>query len=175
MSHLKPQVQISYASQVALLAMLAVSASSMAAEEEPVQWAADGELNVTIEGDRRILNMADNVKVTQGTLDITGDTAVFEYTIDTQELVRVTVNGTPVEYQQELDNGEGTVTGTSDTLILYSDELTDESIIEMIGNAFIQSPTSTMNCASIIYVTERDLIREAKGPCEGALSSAPAQ
>ena len=174
MNHLK-QVQTNFLAAAMMATALSVPVSSEAAEEEPVQWSADGELNVTIEGNRRILNMADNVRVTQGSLDIIGDTAVFEYTIDTQELVRVTVNGTPVEYQQELEGDEGTVTGTSDTLILYSDEITNESIIEMIGNAFIQSPTSTMNCASIIYITERDLIREAEGPCEGALSSSPGQ
>lgn len=169
------QVKIKLSLALIKFGVLSFFISSHGAENLPVDWNLDGELSVTIVGDRRIVNMADNVRVTQGNLFITGDTAVFEYTIDTEELIRITMHGTPVEYQQQLDNDEGTVIGNSDTLILYSDELSDDSIIEMIGNAFIQSPTSTMKCATITYVTERDLIREAEGPCEGALSSAPGQ
>jgi|TARA_B100001063_G_C16708840_1_gene526864 lipopolysaccharide transport protein LptA len=169
------QVKTKLALVLISLGALGFLLSSHGAENLPVDWNLDGELSVTIEGDRRIVNMADNVRVTQGSLLITGDTAVFEYTIDTEELVRITMHGTPVEYQQRLGDDEGSVIGNSDTLILYSDKLTDDSIVEMIGNAFIQSPTSTMKCATITYVTERDLIREAEGPCEGALSSAPGQ
>ncbi len=143
----------------------------MAAQSQsPVNWSADGELLVTIENNRRILRMQDNVRISQDSINISGNTAIFEYTLDTQELLRVTVVGTPVIYFQASENSAEPVTGKSDTLIFYDDELTEDTIVEMIGNAFIKSPSSTMNCASIIYVTERDLVREALGPCQGALT-----
>ena len=144
----------------------------MAAQSQsPVNWSADGELLVTIENNRRILRMQDNVRISQDSINISGNTAIFEYTLDTQELLRVTVVGTPVIYSQASENSAEPVTGKSDTLIFYDDELTEDTIVEMIGNAFIKSPSSTMNCASIIYVAERDLVREALGPCQGALTS----
>ena len=144
----------------------------MAAQSQsPVNWSADGELLVTIENNRRILRMQDNVRISQDSINISGSSAIFEYTLDTQELLRVTVYGTPVIYSQASEGSAEPVTGKSDTLILYDDELTEDTVVEMIGNAFIKSPSSTMNCASIIYVTERDLVREALGPCQGALTS----
>ncbi|MEC7079559.1 MAG: LptA/OstA family protein [Pseudomonadota bacterium] len=144
----------------------------MAAQSQsPVNWSADGELLVTIENNRRILRMQDNVRISQDSINISGSSAIFEYTLNTQELLRVTVLGTPVIYSQASESSVEPVTGKSDTLILYDDELTEDTIVEMIGNAFIKSPSSTMNCASIIYVTERDLVREALGPCQGALTS----
>ena len=144
----------------------------MAAQSQsPVNWSADGELLVTVENNRRILRMQDNVRISQDSINISGSSAIFEYTLDTQEFLRVTVLGTPVRYSQASESSAEPVTGTSDTLIFYDDELTEDTIIEMIGNAFIKSPSSTMNCASIIYVTERDLVREAVGPCQGALTS----
>ena len=144
----------------------------MAAQSQsPVNWSADGELLVTIENNRRVLRMQDNVRISQDSINISGSSAIFEYTLDTQELLRVTVLGTPVIYSQASESSAEPVTGKSDTLIFYDDELTEDTIVEMIGNAFIKSPSSTMNCASIIYVTERDLVREALGPCRGALTS----
>ena len=53
--------------------------------------------------------------------------------------------------------------------MVYSDEL-DETILELVGNANIESPDSTMSCAAIIYIADQDLIREATGPCQGMLS-----
>ena len=120
-------------------------------------------------GNTRILEMSENVKVTQGSLKIIGSEAVFEYLVSTNELTKVTVRGSPVQYQQQLDEDGNLVTGTSDILVFYSDEL-DETILELVGNANIESPDSTMSCAAIIYIADQDLIREATGPCQGMLS-----
>ena len=164
---LTPNLLHSIFSAVIMLPGMLMAAQS----QSPVNWSADGELLVTIENDRRILRMRDNVRISQDFINISGNFAIFEYTLDTQELVRVTVLGTPVRYTQASESSAEPVTGKSDTLIFYEDELTEDTIVEMIGNAFIKSPSSTMNCASIIYVTERDLVREAVGPCQGALTS----
>ena len=154
------------------LAVVMLPGMLMAAQSQsPVNWSADGELLVTIENNRRILRMRDNVRISQDSINISGSSAIFEYTLDTQELLRVTVLGTPVRYTQASESSAEPVTGKSDTLIFYEDKLTKDTIIEMIGNAYIKSPSSTMHCTSIIYVTERDLVREAVGPCQGALTS----
>ena len=125
---------------------------------------------VTIENNRRILRMQDNVRISQDSINISGSSAIFEYTLDTRIVASYRTRHTG-QYSQASESSAEPVTGKSDTLILYDDELTEDTIVEMIGNAFIKSPSSTMNCASIIYVTERDLVREAVGPCQGALTS----
>ena len=108
-----------------------------AQSQSPVNWSADGELLVTVENNRRILRMQDNVKISQDSINISGSSAIFEYTLDTQELLRVTVLGAPVRYSQASESSAEPVTGKSDTLILYDDELTEATSVEMIGNAFL--------------------------------------
>ena len=137
--------------------------------QQQVLWSSDGDSTMRINGNTRILEMSENVKVTQGSLEIIGSEAIFEYLVSTNELTKVTVRGSPVQYQQQLDEDGNLVTGTSDTLVFYSDEL-DETILELVGNANIESPDSTMSCAAIIYIADQDLIREATGPCQGMLS-----
>ena len=140
--------------------------------DQQVIWSSDGDSTMSIQGNIRILEMSANVRVTQGTLEILGDEAIFEYEANSNELKKVTVSGSPVRYQQQLDEDGALVKGTSDTLIFYTDEL-DETILELLGNANIESPDSTMRCEAIVYISDRDLIREATGPCQGTLSSQP--
>ena len=137
---------------------------------QQVTWSADGNSNMRIVENSRILEMAINVIVNQGSLEIKGDRAIFEYEASTNELKQVQVYGTPVLYQQNLDGDGGLVSGVSDSLIFSINDF-EETILELIGNAKIESPSSTISCSSIIYVVERDLIREAAGPCEGALGA----
>ena len=140
-------------------------------KNQRVLWSSDGDSTMSIIGNTRTLSMTENVKVTQGSLEILGNEAIFEYSVSTNELTRVIVQGMPVHYQQQLDEDGSMVTGTSDTLLFYTDELSNETILELVGNADIQSPDSAMSCAAIIYIVDRDLIKEATGPCEGTLST----
>ena len=140
--------------------------------DQQVLWSSEGNSTMSIQGNIRILEMSANVRVTQGTLEILGDEAIFEYEANSNELKKVTVSGSPVRYQQQLDEDGALVTGTSDMLLFYTDEL-DETILELLGNANIESPDSTMRCEAIVYISDRDLIREATGPCQGTLSSQP--
>jgi len=155
----------------AAIAMAGTSVSLESDKDQSVLWRADGDSTMSIEGDTRLLTMTENVKVTQGTLEIIGNEAIIELNAATNEFQRVTVNGTPVHYQQQLDEDGTIVKGTSDTLLFYTDEIGNETILELVGNAVIESPDSAMSCASIIYIADRDLIREATGPCEGMLST----
>jgi len=148
--------------------------TSGAAETEPslpVDWTADGQFNVRIENDVRIVELQDNVRVTQGGLAISGDQAIFEYTADSNDLIRVTVHGTPVQYRQEQEGSDTVVTGSSDTIILSEDEVTENTIVEMKGNATIRTPDSTTNCVGLIYDTVLNIIPSSTPPCSGSLSS----
>lgn len=138
---------------------------------ESITYNADGQIQMRIEGDLRILDMQDNVIVTQGTLVIRGATAVIELDVDSGELRRVTVSGNPANYQQKLDDEGTLVTGSSDTLLFYRDAEDDSTVLEFVGNARIESPDSSMHCAAIVYLADQDLIREATGPCQGSLST----
>ena len=151
-----------------------LSAQSYALEtdkSQDVQWSADGNSVMSMRDGLRILEMSGNVQVTQGTLIINGDDAVFERDATTNELNKVTVHGSPVRYQQQLDEEGGMVVGTSETLSFYTDQIDGETIVELLGEASIQSPDSTMKCKSITYLADQDLTKEAAGPCEGMLNS----
>ena len=137
--------------------------------EQQVTWSADGNSSMQIIENRRILEMTTNVIVNQGSLEIKGDQAVFEYEASTNELRKVQVYGSPVTYQQQLDEDQSMVR-FSDSLTLSNNDF-EETILELYGNAKIQSPNSTISCQSIVYIVEKDLIREATGPCEGALGA----
>ncbi len=156
-----------------LIGMGLAASLSYAAEQNdsPVDWKAAGEVTMSSDNGIRIIEMSDEVEVTQGSIEVFGDHAVFEYAADTGRLIRATIDGTPVNYHQELENDGGTVTGSSDTLILFEDEITLETMIEMIGNANINTPDSSMNCAAILYNSTQNLIPRSTGPCGGSLIS----
>ena len=150
-----------------------IAGHSIAQQETPignVEWSSDGNSNMRTEGNFRILEMQDNVRVTQGTLVINGDEAVFEYDAATNELLKVTVIGEPVNYQQTAEDA-APVTGSSETIILYREAGTRETILEFIGDAVVNSAESTMHCQAIVYLADQELIREATGPCQGTLNS----
>lgn len=168
-------IRLTSVSKAAICVATCLPLSLMALEADKYQqvlWSSDGDSTMNIVGNNRILEMRENVKVTQGTLEIYGNEAVFEYQASTNELTKVTVHGNPVRYQQQLDENGTLVVGTSTTLLFYTDEL-NQTILELVGDANIQSPDSSMSCSAIIYISEQDLIREAVGPCQGTLSSQP--
>lgn len=158
---------------LSLLSRVSLALESDSSQE--VQWDSGGDLTMRVEGDTRILEMTENVRVTQGSLEIIGSRAIFEYDAETNELRRVTIHGSPVRYRQELDSGD-LVSGISETMFLYRDEIEVQgTVIELIGNARIDSQDSSMSCAAIVYLAGQDLIREATGPCQGTLGSSDNQ
>lgn len=142
-------------------------------KQQGIQFSSDGGSTMSTSGELRTLQMKENVKITQGTLQITGDEAIFEYRADSNELIRVTVTGSPVRYQQQLDASGGLVTGTSDSLLLYTEPETGQTLLELIGTANINTPDSSMKCAAIVYLADQNIIRDAPGPCEGVINSQP--
>jgi lipopolysaccharide transport protein LptA len=139
--------------------------------KEKVEWSNDGNSTMTISDGVRYLNLNENVRVTQGTLVILGDSAVLEYDEPTRELIKVTVRGTPVRYAQELaTNAGGEVSGNSNSIVLFSQNDTGETVVELTGNAHIESPDTTLNCAAIVYLPGLDLVPNTTGPCAGSFN-----
>jgi lipopolysaccharide transport protein LptA len=142
---------------------------------DKVIWSANGKSSMKIIGDSRIIEMEDNVEISQGTMKVKGDFAVIEYLVSTGELQKILVEGQPVHYQQRIGLSNDLASGTSASLSIdkeTGDTSTNAiSLITLVGNATLQSPSANMQCAAIIYAAELDLIREAEGPCKGELES----
>ena len=154
---------------LALLASLTPSSALESDAQQEIVWSADGGSTMHQEGNTQIWELNDNVNVTQGSLKITGDQAIIEVDAENNEILRVTVNGSPVNYEQQLDETGAMVVGSSLSIEFYRDSSDEGMIVDMIGEARIASPDTTMNCAAITYLADRDLIREAQGPCQGSL------
>lgn len=133
-------------------------------------WTNDGEMTMATVNDIRTINLSENVVLTQGTLEIFGDLAILEFDEPTQILIKATIYGGPVRYQQEANSGDAGIRGTSDSIVLINEDSSGETVIELIGNAHIESPDSTTDCAAIVYLPNSELIRKATGPCAGSLS-----
>jgi len=158
---------------LALLLAMPVAAAALASareqitDEQTIEWSADGDSSMSTVDGARNLRMTRNVVITQGSLEIRGDEALLAYGVMSNELDRVTVQGAPARYRQELDNGE-TVTGSGSTIVFRTDE-DGNAVIEIIGSAEITSLDMNARCESIVYVAETGLIR-ASGNCAGAFT-----
>lgn len=148
----------------------AAAASETASASQDFGWTNDGEMTMTTVNSINTINLSENVVLTQGALEIFGDLAVLEFDEPTQVLIKATIYGTPVNYQQQPDADGVGVRGTSDSIVLINEDSSGETVIELIGNAHIESPDSTTDCAAIVYLPNSELIRKATGPCAGTLS-----
>jgi len=157
---------------IIILGCLAITSSfSLEADKnQELLFSADGGSHMSIEGDNRLLEMSNNVIITRGTMVIRGDNATIRSIISNGEVSKVTVVGTPVHYEQQLDANDEPVKGSSNSISFYTDD-DGTSVIELIGEAVIKSPTSNFKCSAITYIAEQDLIRDTKGPCSGAFST----
>ena len=164
-SYSSPRLMASIITFSCLIIGNAASLESDKAQE--LLWSADGDSRMSIQGGMRLVEMSNNVKITQGTLLIQGDAATIEYSISDNEVRKVTVVGSPVTYQQQLDSSDEPVKGSSNTISFYSDEGDGSTVVELIGEAVIESPSSNLKCSAIVYIADQDLIREAPGPCSG--------
>ena len=150
---------------------IANSFSLEADKDQELLFSADGGSQMSIEGDIRLLEMHNNVIITRGTMIIRGDTATIRSIISNGEVSKVTVVGTPVYYEQQLDSNNEPVKGSSNSISFYTDEDDGTSVVELTGEAVIKSPTSNFKCSAIVYIAQQDLIRDTEGPCSGAFKT----
>ena len=140
-------------------------------KDQELLISANGDSRMSIIGDTRLMEMSDNVIITRGTMEIRGDTATIETIMSSGEVSKVTVVGTPVYYQQQLDSSDEPVKGSSNSITFYSDEDDGATIVELVGEAVIESPSSNFKCSAITYIAELDLMRDSQGPCSGEFNT----
>jgi len=147
------------------------SFSLEADKDQELLVSADGGSRMSIVGDIRLMEMSDNVIITRGTMEIRGDTAIIETIMSSGEVSKVTVVGTPVYYQQQLDSNDEPVKGSSNSITFYPDKGDGTTVVELVGEAVIESPTSNFKCSAITYIAELDLMRDSQGPCSGEFNT----
>lgn len=150
-----------------LLAGIACTRSLFALETDKEQNViySGGDSTLRIEGNTRIITIEGGVKVNQGTLQITGSTAVFERSLDSDAINRITITGAPATYQQQLDVDGALVVGNSEVILYYSE---DEPVIELVGSAILQQHSDVLNCEAVKYYTDSG-VTHYTGPCSGVL------
>ena len=172
----KRQIRGTSPSMLALITTLGclsiTSSFSLEADKnQELLVSADGGSRMSIIGDIRLMEMSENVIITRGTMEIRGDTATIETIMSSGEVSKVTVVGTPVYYQQQLDSSDEPVKGSSNSITFYSDEDDGATIVELVGEAVIESPSSNFKCSAITYIAELDLMRDSQGPCSGEFNT----
>jgi lipopolysaccharide transport protein LptA len=156
---------------IALAAHMPAIFAAETQSTEAVVYTSDGPTIVRPENDLRIVELYDNVRITQGSLTITGSRAILQFTAADNQLLRATIHGDPVNYRQQQEGSDEVVTGSSNTIVLTEDEMTENTIIELLGDAKIQTADSVINCAELTYDTVLNIIPTSTGPCGGSLSS----
>lgn len=162
-----PLKAISYHMALLLILTFIGTGSSLESDkDQDIVYSSLGPSTSRVEGNVRIITLEDVVKVTQGTLVITGDRAVFERDLDSSNIRRVTVTGTPAKYSQQLDVTGATIEGNSDAIHYYVE---GEPVVEFVGSATLRGLNDVLSCVSIKYFTNSQFT-ETIGPCEGVSS-----
>ena len=105
-----------------------------------------------------------NVKLTQGSVNISGDDAAITFNSDSNEAIYVLVNGNPAYFRwsNNLDPSESSGSSSS---IEYD---VRESNLIFSGNVTFSQPGITYECGRLLYNLESDLA-EGTGGCRGAI------
>jgi len=150
-----------------ILTAAATAAWSLSADrEQELIYSADGNSTIaTVEG-MRIVTVRQNVFVKQGSMELRGDLAIFEYDQQNSELRKVSVTGKPASFQQQPDGNGEVITGSSENIYYY---LGSESVVELVGTARFSQGGSVMNCIEIRHGIDSGTT-EMTGPCSGTLA-----
>ncbi len=151
----------------AVLTVAATTAWSLSADrEQELMYSADGNSTIaTVEG-VRIVTVRENVFIKQGSMELRGDLAVFEYDQENSELKKVSVTGSPASFQQQPDGKGEIITGSSKNIYYY---VGSENLIEFVGTARFNQGGSVMNCIEIRHGIDTGTT-EMTGPCSGTLA-----
>lgn len=151
-----------------LILLPVLTASALESDrDQDVIYSSSGNSTSQVENATRIITIEGDVKVTQGTLEITGDRAVFERPLDSDSITRITITGVPATYRQQLDLDGTEVLGDAETIFFY--EEAEESVIELVGAAHLRQNNDALSCVSIKYFTDSG-VTHYTGPCSGILS-----
>ncbi len=151
---------------VALTAAATAAWSLSADREQELIYSADGNSTIaTVEG-MRIVTVRENVIIKQGSMELRGDLAIFEYDQENSVLRKVSVTGNPASFQQQPDGDSEIITGSSENIYYY---IGSENLVEFVGTARFNQGGSVMNCIEIRHEIDSDTT-EMTGPCSGTLA-----
>ncbi len=146
--------------------LLGTGAAGLAQEiGDTHEYRADGETTIETVNGLRVITLRDNVLVRQNDIELTGDQAVLEYSLDNQ-LQTVRLTGSPASFQQQADGETAPLSGSSDTINYYAG---NESMVEFIGKANFNQPGTTLQCAQIRHVIESGAT--SGQACSGSLTN----
>jgi lipopolysaccharide transport protein LptA len=152
---------------IAAFAAATTAAWSLSADrEQELIYSADGNSTIaTVEG-MRVVTVRENVFIKQGSMELRGDLAIFEYDQQNSELRKVSVTGRPASFQQEPDGGGEVITGSSEHIYYY---VGSDTRVEFVGTARFNQGGSVMNCVEIRHGIDSGTT-EMTGPCRGTLA-----
>ena len=134
--------------------------------EQELIYSADGNSTITTLEGMRVVTVRENVFIKQGSMELRGDLAIFEYDQENSELRKVSVTGNPASFQQQPDGDGEIITGSSENIYYY---IGTENLVEFIGTARFNQGGSVMNCIEIRHGIDTGTT-EMTGPCSGTLA-----
>jgi lipopolysaccharide export system protein LptA len=129
----------------ALLGLLVISTAALGLPEDsdqPIHIRAD---TAEIDNQEERVIYRGSVQVDQGTLRVTADTMTVEY--EDQKVVRITAEGNPAHYKQQIEADEEEVHADALTIIYH----TRDERIELVERASLEQEGSTLAGDLIIY------------------------
>lgn len=133
---------------IALIAGVLLISTATLWAQEPVgshEYSADGETTIETINGLRVITLRDNVFVRQNDVELSGNVAVLEYSLDNQ-LQKVTLTGAPARFVQSAQTESEVVSGYSDTINYFAGLA---SVVEFIGSASFTQPGTSLLCAQI--------------------------
>ena len=155
-------------SQIILLAWAFFTCLSVSGQEsdldQPIIYTSQGGSTSRTENGVRTVTLENQVTITQGSLELTGDQAVYESDAESGTIQLITVTGAPAHYRQASDETGEMIEGDSDSIHYYVEG--DEAVVEFIGSATLTRTNDILSCASIKYYTD-SRFTETTGPWRG--------
>lgn len=142
--------------------------------QDIIYW-SDGGGSIETIGDVRVTTLRVNVRIRQGLTEIFGDTARLEQNIETGDLVRVTVEGSPARFTRATSEEALNIAGHSTSIVYYNMIPTNRaepvSVVEFLGNANFNRGRTALQCSEIKHIVETGST-DSPGPCSGVFAPA---
>lgn len=157
---------------LALLAALAMAPTATALPEDagkPIHIRGD---NAEFDQNNGLLIYTGAVRIDQGTLRVTADRMVVEYRDD--QVVKITAEGKPASYQQQLEADEGLVNADAKTIVYH----TTAEKVDLIGDAFLTQEGNEFQGSVIRYNIRKgrvDAESRSDAPVRMMLQPAPVE
>ena len=110
--------------------------------DQPIHIESD---DAEIDQNNETIIYTGSVKVIQGSLTVSGERMVVN--IKNDQVERITTSGSPAKYSQQLENDQGIVQASADSIIYH----TNSERVDLNGKAVIEQLGSTLSGETIRY------------------------